>query len=162
LLQLPTVAVRQHRTFAAPGASSSAESKAAVFVLALLYGLLVAPAVHANPVDSQPNQRIDSLCHPWGVLPCLVRVGASLRSAASGDPLAGKHLHFVAGTRPLCSATTDASGRATCLAVAPSGQSLAATGYRAVFDGDDRYWSENAVVKASARTTVSPTDRGGR
>jgi hypothetical protein len=115
--------------------------------------LALAAVARAESPDFEPTERIDSLCHAWGTIPCLVRVAASLRSATSGGPLTGKRLRFVSGDTVLCSSTTDASGWASCLGVAPSGQSLAESGYRAVFDGDDHYWSESVAVRPGIRHT---------
>ena len=123
----------------------------------LLYAAAPATEARAESGDFLSGQRIDSMCRPSSPLPCLVRVAATLRSATSGGPLRGKPLRFVAGNTLLCTTTTDDSGRAACVGVAPSGQSLAQTGYRAVFDGDGRYWSESAMVRASVRT-VATTD----
>ena len=121
----------------------------------LLYAAATAPDARAQSGEFLPASRIDSMCRPSSPLPCLVRVAATLRSATSGGPLRNKQLRFVAGNTLLCTTTTDDSGRAACVGVAPSGQSLAQTGYRAVFDGDDRYWSESAMVRASVRTTAA-------
>jgi len=116
-----------------------------------LFTLAAVATARGESPGFEPAERIDSLCHPWSTTPCLVRVAASLRSATSGGPLSGKRVRFVAGNTVLCSSTTDGSGWARCLGVAPSGQSLAETGYRAVFDGDDHYWAESAAVKPGVR-----------
>jgi hypothetical protein len=134
---------RDARTRISPATSSSAVR----IVLSVFFYALAAGAT----ARAESPERIDSLCHPWSATPCLVRVAASLRSATSGEPLRGKRLRFVAGNTTLCTSTTDMSGWATCLGVAPSGQSLEETGYRAVFDGDDRYWAESAAVRAGVR-----------
>jgi hypothetical protein len=120
-----------------------------------LYGAALATVAHADSSDLLGADRIDSLCHPWSASACLVRMAATLHGATSGGPLRGKRLRFVAGNTLLCTATTDQSGRAACLGVAPSGQSLAQTGYRVVFDGDDHFWSESAFVRAATRSTVT-------
>jgi len=123
-----------------------------------LYAAAPATETRAESGDFLSGQRIDSMCRPSSPLPCLVRVAATLRSATSGGPLRGKQLRFVAGNTLLCTTTTDDSGRAACVGVAPSGQSLAQTGYRAVFDGDGRYWSESAMVRASVRATAATAE----
>ena len=134
---------------------------AAVLLSGLLYALASATPARAQSYyagASDPGydmSRIDSLCRPYSPSPCLVRASATLRSATSGGPLWGKRMRFVAGNTVLCTATTDESGRAACLGVAPSGQSLAQTGYRAGFDGDERYWADSAVVRASVRRTAA-------
>jgi hypothetical protein len=130
-------------------------SLVATLLSVLLYASASPTVARAESGEFLSGQRIDSLCRPSSPLPCLVRVAATLRSATSGGPLPGKQLRFVAGNTLLCTTTTDDSGRAACIGVAPSGQSLAQTGYRAVFAGDDRYWSESAVVRASLRTSFS-------
>ena len=125
---------------------------------AFLYAAAPATEARAESGEFLPASRIDSMCRPSSPLPCLVRVAATLHSATSGGPLRGKPIRFVAGNTLLCTTTTDDSGRAACLGVAPSGRSLALTGYRAVFDGDNRYWSESAMVRAGVRTTAATAE----
>lgn len=95
--------------------------------------------------------RIESICHPWTTSPCILRVAGSLRSARSGSPLQGRSLRFIAGGALICASTTDASGRASCYGVAPSGEQIARSGYRIVFDGDGRL----AAGSAEATTVVT-------
>ncbi|MGH7820499.1 MAG: hypothetical protein ACREQ9_12060, partial [Candidatus Binatia bacterium] len=83
--------------------------------------------------------------------PCILRVGGSLRSARSGGPLEGKRLRFVAGDRLICTSVTDASGHASCAGVVPSGRLVAESGYRILFDGDERFTPGGAAGSVVAR-----------
>jgi hypothetical protein len=126
-------------------------------VVALLSCLITAVLAGAE-TDLPTGSRIDSICHPWSDSPCITRMRASLRGATSGSPLRGKKLRFVSGDMLICSSVTDASGSASCFGVAPSGRALAESGYRIVFDGDDRFTAESVParvgVSSGSQTTM--------
>jgi Tol biopolymer transport system component len=64
-------------------------------------------------------------------------VSAHLARTDTGAALAGRTIAFSVGAQPLCSATTDATGRAVCtLPRAATSQVLVAGGYDAAFAGD--------------------------
>jgi len=121
----------------------------------LLAALLLSISASLARAEEDPAERIDSLCHPWTDSRCITRVGAHLWSATTRGPLSEKRLRFVVGTTLICSSVTDASGRASCFGVAPSGRELVESGYRVLFDGDDRFTAESAVMKAVRRSDSS-------
>jgi hypothetical protein len=61
----------------------------------------------------------------------------------------------VSGNTLICNAVTDGSGRASCLGVASSGRDLVESGVHIVFEGDGRFTSESAVMKAVFRSGSS-------
>jgi hypothetical protein len=60
-------------------------------------------------------------------------------TTSSGAPVAGRILTFVAGTTPVCTAATDATGTATCSNLSAFLRAALALGYNAVFAGDNTY-----------------------
>jgi len=64
-------------------------------------------------------------------------VSAQLVRTDTGEALAGRTIAFSVGAQPLCTATTDATGRAVCTLPQPATrQVLVAGGYDAAFAGD--------------------------
>jgi hypothetical protein len=64
---------------------------------------------------------------------------ARLTAVAGDAPLAGRQLVFWAGSAKLCTATTDATGVATCNGVIPMLSALLNLGYRVEFAGEQLY-----------------------
>ena len=94
---------------------------------------------------------IRTLCRRSLLSPCVTRVGASLRSERSGEPLPGRKLSFVSGGVLICSSLTNESGNASCSGVAPSGAALWNAGYRVMFEGDGVYAAANGNAAAQAQ-----------
>lgn len=122
-----------------------------------LVGMLFVAVAHAEPMQIAAvsnASHIDALCHSWTETPCLLRVGGNLRHQETGRPLVGKRLRFVAGGDTICSATTDLSGRASCVGVVRSGRTVAESGYRILFEGDGPFLANSAegttIVKIGA------------
>lgn len=67
------------------------------------------------------------------------RLSAVLRTADGGLPVVGRTVSFRAAGQLLCSAATDATGRATCGGLSQSLAVILATRYRASFAGDSSY-----------------------
>ncbi len=132
----------------------------AVIAKSLTAVVLAIAASIAGANRSYAGEGIQSLCQPWIDSPCIARVGASLRSASSGKPLPGKTIRFVAGNTLICSSVTDTSGSTSCFGVAGSGRGLAESGYRIVFEGDDRF--AGASVMTRAVIVRSGGERAGR
>ncbi len=101
-------------------------------------GLCVAPSAFADDL-ADDGERVGALCQSWMESPCILRVAGTLRSASSGDALAGMRLRFVSGGRLICSSVTDESGRASCYGIVGNGRVVAEGGYRIQFDGDDHF-----------------------
>jgi len=122
-----------------------------------LLGMIFVGIADAEPMQLASNDHIDALCHSWTETPCLLRVGGNLRHQETGQPLVGKRLRFVAGGSTICSATTDLSGRASCVGVVPSGRIVAESGYRILFEGDGPFLANSAegltIVKIGATTS---------
>jgi len=121
-----------------------------------LVGIIFVAVANAEPIPVSAHDHIEALCHSWTETPCLIRVGGNLRSQETGRPLVGKRLRFVSGGDVICSATTDFSGRASCLGVARSGRTVAESGYRILFDGEGPFLANSAegltIVKIGATT----------
>jgi len=119
-----------------------------------LLGMIFVSVAHAEPMQIAARDHIDALCHSWTETACLLRVGGNLRHQETGRPLVGKRLRFVAGGDTICSATTDLSGRASCLGVVRSGRTVAESGYRILFEGDGPFLAGSAegrtIVKIGA------------
>jgi hypothetical protein len=65
---------------------------------------------------------------------------ATLTRTATGLPVAGKPVRFLAGASPACNATTNAQGVASCTYTLSSLLGVVlGLGYSAVFDGDGEY-----------------------
>lgn len=74
-----------------------------------------------------------------GTPPLLVRVAVvdATLTTSTGQPIAGRTVTFRAGSTPLCSATTDPTGRATCqYDIGGLLSSVLSLGYEADFAGD--------------------------
>ena len=103
-----------------------------------------AVAAHAGEMP------IGAVCRQGLPSPCVTRVGASLRSEGSGEPLSGRKLSFVSDGVLICSSLTNESGTASCFGVAPSGVTLSTAGYRVMFEGDGRYAAASALSTRAA------------
>ena len=123
----------------------------------LVVGIGLVGIAHAEPMQIAARDHVEALCHSWTETPCLLRVGGNLRHQETGRPLVGKRLRFVAGGNVICSATTDYTGRASCLGVVTSGRTVAESGYRILFDGDGPFLANSAqgltIVKIGATTS---------
>jgi hypothetical protein len=83
---------------------------------------------------------------PLLALGSLGSVSATLRNAGDGTPVANKPISFATnGGVALCSATTNATGTATCqFSLTIALQALLALGYNATFAGDSDYLPSHA------------------
>jgi hypothetical protein len=74
----------------------------------------------------------------------LLALSATLIRTDTGAPVAGQVVRFSAGGAAICSATTDASGEATCNGVSGVTAILLAGGYTATFPGTVVYAPSSA------------------
>lgn len=74
---------------------------------------------------------------------------ATLTRTGSGEPLSGQRISFTARNRPVCSATTDSAGIATCTGQVPLLQVALISSYTATFAGTDTV--APATVRGSIR-----------
>lgn len=72
-------------------------------------------------------------------------LSATLTRSDTASPLAGQQIKFSAGSTPLCSATTDSQGVATCAALAEAPAILSGQGYTAAFGGSADYQASSAT-----------------
>jgi hypothetical protein len=93
----------------------------------------------------------------------LFTLRARLADAASGAPIPGRTVVMTTGGGPVCQASTDADGVATCSGLGAAVQILAENGYTASFAGDAQYLpvSARAALLTGGRgfspTTTPPT-----
>ena len=71
-------------------------------------------------------------------------LSATLTRSDTAAPLAGQQINFSAGSTPLCTATTDSRGVATCDALTEAPAILASQGYTAAFPGGADYRPSSA------------------
>lgn len=95
----------------------------------------------------------------------LFRLRARLTDAASGAPIPARTVVMTTGGAPVCEASTDADGVATCSGLGAAVQILAENGYTASFAGDAQYLPVSARAAlltggcGSSPTTTPPTTR---
>lgn len=105
-----------------------------------------APAPSTAPSTATPTQLTALSLTQIGAFLSVAEMKAKLVRTDTGAPIAGETVFFTSGADHLCSATTDASGRASCsFSLMKAIGSLLSHGYAAIFIGNTSYRASTAT-----------------
>jgi hypothetical protein len=90
-------------------------------------------------VNKAPTSIVGTAFINVAILPSYRVLSATLTVTSTGAPIAGQVINFTAGGTPLCTAITNASGKAVCLYLGPVLPVVLALGYQLTFAATTDY-----------------------